>query len=129
MGNYTDYDLTLSVFKESNHICGHEYNSSFCPECGLKANMTIEDLEEHIKTKEFDFYNFEESCKWYDAKDDVKEVSKKYPNIIFQLDGDGEESGDIWRIYFLNGKYQNCEIKTTYEPFDVNKVILTSLKN
>ena len=49
-----------------------------------------------------------ESCKWYDWKDDITEFSKLYPDVVFLLKGEGEESGDIWRAYFLNGK---CEVQ------------------
>jgi len=48
----------------------------------------------------------EESCKWYDHADDLKSFSKKYPDTIFKLSGEGEDSGDIWSKYFKNGKVQ-----------------------
>lgn len=44
-----------------------------------------------------------ESYKWYEHDDEMKKVSEKYRDIVFILDGDGEESGDIWRAFYLNG--------------------------
>ena len=50
------------------------------------------------------------------------EVSKLYPEHLFMLEGEGEESGDIWRKYFFNGKYQICNAIITFEPFDKTKL-------
>ena len=36
--------------------------------------------------------------KWYDWEDDMKKLATKFPNILFVLEGDGEESGDIWEF-------------------------------
>jgi len=45
-----------------------------------------------------------DQVKWYDYHDDMIAHSKKYPGLVFQLYGEGEESGDIWCEYFHNGK-------------------------
>ena len=34
--------------------------------------------------------------KWYDWREDMRTLAKKFPNITFVLHGDGEESDDIW---------------------------------
>ena len=47
---------------------------------------------------------FGDSCKWYEHNDDMKKVSKKHPDVVFILDGEGEESGDVWRKFYKNGK-------------------------
>ncbi len=63
-----------------------------------------------------------ENCKWYEHEDDLRKFSKMYPNWLFQLDGGGEESGDVWRKYFVNGEMQNANAKTVYEDFDRAKL-------
>lgn len=45
-----------------------------------------------------------ESVKWYDHDEDMLELSKKWPGVVFILDGDGEDTGDIWRSFYNNGK-------------------------
>lgn len=67
-------------------------------------------------------YVFEEDCKWNNHEEHMLEVSKLYPEHLFMLEGEGEESGDIWRKYFFNGKYQICNAIITFEPFDETKL-------
>lgn len=59
-----------------------------------------------------------EPAKWYEHEMDFLEFSKKYPDVIFQLSGEGEEAGDLWIKYFKNGKMQKREAKITYESYD-----------
>jgi len=63
-----------------------------------------------------------ESLKWYDWKEDMKGFSKKYPETLFTLIGKGEESGDLWKAYFKDGKMQLVEAQITYEKFDLEKL-------
>ena len=68
-------------------------------------------------------YNpFEEETKWYNHENDMREISKQFPDIIFQLNGEGEESGDIWVKYFVNGKMQTASAKITFDGFDQKKL-------
>lgn len=68
-------------------------------------------------------YNpLEQETKWYDHEKDMREISKQYPDVIFQLNGEGEESGDIWVKYFVNGKMQVAKAKITFDDFDKKKL-------
>lgn len=66
--------------------------------------------------------NGNDSCKWYESKNEILSFSKKYPNWLFTLTGEGEESGDIWKRYFLNGKVQEAKAKITFDEFDEKKL-------
>lgn len=63
-----------------------------------------------------------EQAKWYNYEEDMRRISKKYPNTVFKLRGDGEESGDIWVEYYKNGKCQKAQTTITFEPFDPKKL-------
>lgn len=44
-----------------------------------------------------------ESIKWYDWRKDLSEISERHPDVIIEVDGDGEVCDDLWRARFRNG--------------------------
>ena len=56
--------------------------------------------------------------RWYDAKSDLILFSQKYPDYVFVLGGEGDETGDLWLMYIYNGQVQECPATITYRPFD-----------
>ncbi len=74
-----------------------------------------------------DGYQFNEDgwmseCKWYDHESHMRIVSKQFPKVLFKLHGEGEEAGDLWDKYFLDGKMQKCRAEIVYPPFDKKKL-------
>ena len=65
---------------------------------------------------------FEDSAKWYDSEKDMREHSAEYPDLMFELHGEGEENEDVWIEYFKNGKMQRCQGKVVYPDFDPAKM-------
>lgn len=57
----------------------------------------------------------EEPIKWYEYEKDLLEVSNKFQEEKIILYGEGEDSGDIWRAYFLNGKSERIEAKLVFD--------------
>ena len=100
MGYYTKYDLTV---KGENGYDVYEH--------------LLEDNDE------FRYSVDNGSSKWYNHELDIKDFSKKYPTNLFVLEGYGEEDGDIWRKYFMNGKIQIVRAKIVFDEFDENKLI------
>ncbi len=66
--------------------------------------------------------NTREECKWYESDDAMKSFSKLHPEVLFQMDGEGEGSGDTWRQYWKNGKCQDIKAELVYESYDESKL-------
>ena len=63
-----------------------------------------------------------EPCKWYDWEISMRKISKEVPGVLFTLYGEGEESGDIWNAYLLNGKMHKENAQIVIPPFDKEKL-------
>lgn len=63
--------------------------------------------------------------KWYEHEKDMKKVSKLFPNVTFQIYGEGEESGDIWKDYVNNGKLSRTRAVISFEavPADEEELL------
>lgn len=136
MGYYTYYELSID-------------DTQFQSENEKKKNAEIKEIQESsisdaLKEKligeinnsykssfvtqndvvEFLTFNpFSGQCKWYENTDDMCNVSKKYPNVLFILTGNGEEPEDMWVKYFMNGKVQIEKAVITYGKFDPKKLV------
>lgn len=56
-----------------------------------------------------------QSAKWYDHHEDMTEVSRKYPDLTVQLDGEGEDSEDVWATRYRGGESESVGYEQ--EPF------------
>lgn len=65
---------------------------------------------------------FDDEIKWYDHEEVMREFSRKHPKVVFKLIGEGEEKGDLWHEYYLNGSMQRCYGQITFDPFDEDKL-------
>lgn len=64
-----------------------------------------------------------EEIKWYEHEEELREFSKRYPDVLFTLKGEGEEQGDLWIKYFQNGKMQLAAAKIAFARFDKKKLV------
>jgi len=65
--------------------------------------------------------------KWYGWEEDMKKLCKLFPNILFILDGDGEDSDDMWE---WRGKGDIYEYHWfTLPPFTTPELMLDNEKN
>ena len=131
MGYYTDYKLSWS-FSNEKVESNKELFIKECEEAGIKIPEFMHDVSElslnekimktcqEVVGKYFQTEWYE--TKWYEHETDVKSVSTEYPDVIFALIGDGEDSGDQWIKYFKNGKMQICRAKITFDDFDESKL-------
>ena len=69
-------------------------------------------------------YRFEDDNiygKWYEWQDNMIEVSKRFPGILFTLSGEGEENDDVWRAYFKNGECKTVQPIITWPEVDLSE--------
>jgi len=134
MGYYTRYNLKWTVLDENALRVKHEHETvdgaSFCHVCGaaLGANDISVAIGEFILGNEQMNYamdkhgNSVERTKWYEHADDMKEMSLAFPGVLFTLSGEGEDAGDIWKEYYLDGKYQADKAVLRFDGFNKDKL-------
>lgn len=67
-----------------------------------------------------------EELKWYDFEEDMKEISKEFPDYLFVLYGEGEERDDNWRAVFYNGVENYAEAHISFPYFNYDEFVNTN---
>lgn len=123
MGYYTSFSLSTVTGNAETRIPITAEDADGNPVTVFtRTPKPIEILREEL-SKQVGYNPFEDSCKWYDHDKDMMAFSKLYPDVVFALKGEGEESGDIWVTYYKNGKRQHCKAIITYDEYDASKLI------
>lgn len=111
-------------------------------ELNIKTDVSeeaMEEIEKYIVHEELDYeineidkcncfnyidygYLSEETSKWYSMREDMVKMSLEFKNVLFEICGEGEDTGDLWKAYYYNGKEQWCDAIITFEEFDENKL-------
>lgn len=106
MGYYTTYTLTASDQEALNHI----------------VNKRLEDEEDESFIKFLEKYDnaFSGNCKGYEHESELAEASREFPEVLFTLEGHGEERGDSWIKYFKNGQVNDSIL--TFSDFNPEKM-------
>jgi hypothetical protein len=94
------------------------------------GELGISEILQSLNEDEFDdlFWAIDEDgdtrdeAKWYNHEKDMVRLSLKFPDVVFELRGEGEENDDMWYKYFKNGKMQSCYAKITYDEYDESKL-------
>ncbi|MGB1014983.1 MAG: hypothetical protein ACPG4T_12675, partial [Nannocystaceae bacterium] len=71
-----------------------------------------------LMARENECVGHEDSMKWYDHKEDMIAFSRRWPDTVFQLNGEGEDVGDVWVKFFKGGKVQESRAVITLDKFD-----------
>ena len=99
MGYYTNFELTMHPSQpqeRETEIIRH-----------IISLMDGIDLDK-VQGSEIDWF-LSDSLKWYDHEDHMIEISRRYPDVIFVLHGEGEEHDDIWNEYYSNGESERVD--------------------
>jgi len=115
MGYYTKFDLEISGTGE-RWVTGVDAKGE-----KIKVNIGIDKDEvtrELVDLSGYDSLFDDDTHKWYEYDENMLEISRRYPDLLFILSGEGEESGDLWRNYYKNGKCQRELAKIEYGKFD-----------
>ena len=98
---------------------------------GYQTNFELSvdaDIHEAVEAAilEVSGYRFEcgtlYEAKWYDHDEDMRAVSRRFPDRLITMYGQGEDHDDLWYAYFKNGKMQHCQAKITFDPYDENQL-------
>jgi hypothetical protein len=116
VGYCTRYDLDVAIVDVKT---GNPHPS---PAVQAKLQEGMESLVSELKEISGYDYPFGDDIKWYEHEDHMRAISEKYPEVLFTLSGEGEESGDIWKKYFLNGKMQKAIARIVIPEFDFNSL-------
>lgn len=119
MGYYTDYRLEITVDDKENE------------------DKTLDEIELFIKNLDEEKYwelremidGYELNAKWYDYNVDMCYLSYKFPNILFDLYGTGEEYEDVWHATYKNGELVDLDRYEYVNKFKKEKDKINSLKN
>lgn len=108
MGYYTGYSLKM-YGPESACLAAQEDAAHSDNDC----------LEELFRTEFLD-------SKWYNFEAEFHEFARQHPDVLFIVDGDGEDSWDIWQERF---KGDLCEYhEVIMPPFDTEELLTESEK-
>jgi hypothetical protein len=138
MGYYTHYTLSYEIDNEDGEILALDKlkvelkakGVELPPGIQLEMSNLEERLEEVLEDEGFcsnsplmSFVNQNaDDCKWYEHEEDMRRLSNMFPTVFFTLEGEGEESGDIWKEYYLGGKMQKCKARLEFDDFDKAKL-------
>lgn len=73
-------------------------------------------------TRVYNYFNqffFDDLYKWYEYDSDMIELSKRFPDLLFELYGDGEDSDDFWKSYYRDGNAQFSKGRIVYDEANI----------
>ncbi len=100
MGNYSEFEIHTDP-----PACNVLINKGYC-----------------VTTDGGGFYEYEDTMKWYDWKKDIMAVSKLHPATVWTVQRNGEQTGDMERAYFKNGKHYSEKLEYVPPAFDESKL-------
>jgi len=113
MGYYTCFTLET---KTSDNLGEHPDRASIIERLRSENESAEYALDENGETHS--------DAKWYEHENDLREFSKLYPDVLFELYGDGENSDDFWYEYFKDGKMQYAPVRFEYSSSTLRESVV-----
>lgn len=110
MGYYTDYSLDVREIKDQN-----QFDDLVMELKKLDLVRSVFDEGRYNSDRHDAYFSCYEEAKWYNHAKDMLHISEKFPNMYFELEGNGEEFGDFWREYWHDGECEACRGEIVYE--------------
>lgn len=92
MGYFTIFHLY--VYEENGYKPIDEFHPSFHKIVCYINHLLGEGVAEDF----FKYHSYE--AKWYNWKNDMKDMAKAFPSLYFELEGRGEDLADWWQAVF-----------------------------
>lgn len=110
MSYATHINLTVIHQKRLSHQWELKAFGKILKKAGLEENL-FSDTEIN-----------EDSCSFEDNNantiEAIVEASKKYPSLLLEADGRGEDNDDVWTMRIQNGKTEQYSVQYVYVPFE-----------
>ena len=108
------YLTTFTLDCYDNHT--NSLDISFETDFGKALTAALHEINPYYFEDDFDLKTLSyDSCKWYDHDEDMVKLSLRFPNYTFILEGEGEETGDLWKTIYHDGKLERLNVKIVYE--------------
>lgn len=115
-GDYNSYEI-VKYMSEKNKECGAYYAFRY------DLRNTLDRLYHQSGAVYVLSLEGDDECGWDEHEKEMCDLSKVFTDVVFKLHGEGEENGDIWDKYFMNGKMQYCPAQISLPPFDKTKLV------
>lgn len=110
MGYYTDFDIEAKPFETEEFAEFFEFKLKKASDYPFEVNIGGFDGNFHVDARL-------DSAKFYDYADVFRELSKEFPGVTIEIEGEGEENGDLWKHRFRNGNQEKVSAEFTFPDF------------
>ena len=123
MGYYTAFEVTIEKIDPKTFTPTWPKDQHKMPDNSEIPEELADRMHEICEDLEFDRIDaFTGFAKWYDWEEELKELSKDYPEFMFTVEGSGEDAPDFWICWIINGKSQFERKELMHEPFNPKKL-------
>lgn len=99
------------------------YIESQTPDQHMEAIAILRELSDEASYALFATGDPNRWWAWYEHEDDMRQLSARFPDMLFTLSGNGEQYDDIWVKYFKAGRMQASYATIVLDPFDETKLV------